>query len=298
MEAEGLINAAQAAGLREGIAAQTLAARPAGPAPRASRRGLMLALVLAGAVLALVVYALFAGGDVAEVQNVAETLNRPEELGTMNRSLSALLAAVVALMLPVAVIWWTYNGLVSREEAVLSAWAQTESNFQRRADLVPALVETVSRFMEHERETLTAVTEERTRAAEKLSQAVDGLAARQARVAEVSRQGVPLEDQDRLAAVYEAEAALGKEIDGFLAIAEDYPELRSADQFLELQAQLEGTENRINVTRMRFNEAVRDYNGAIRRLPGSLVASLGDFKRKAYFQAEREAARAPGLDFD
>ncbi len=301
MQAEGLINAAQAEGLRQGIAAQ--AGNGTAVAERPRRRGWIVAASLAGGIVVVVLAVLLFGGmeiagELEEVQNVAETLNQPEAVGTMNRSLAAVLASVVLLAVPILVLLWSYNGLVSKEEAVLAAWAQTESNFQRRADLVPALVETVSRFMKHERETLTAVTDERSQSLDALAKAVDAVVARQARAAETEKQGAALDDQSRLTALYEAEAAVGKEVAGILAVAEAYPQLRSADQFLELQAQLEGTENRINVTRMRFNEAVGVYNGAIRRLPGNLIASVGGFRRKAYFQAAEGAERAPGVEFD
>ncbi len=96
----------------------------------------------------------------------------------------------------------------------------------------------------------------------------------------------------------ETQARIGHGMGAIVAVAESYPDLRSSDQFLELQAQLEGTENRINVARMRFNEAVRDYNRGIRQLPGALVAQVGNFKRKAYFQTEEDARRAPELNFE
>ena len=298
MEVEGLITAAQADGLRQGIAAQ--AGRPTAAAGEPRRPGWLVPAILAGGIVVAAVTAILvvSGGEIAEVQNVAETLNQPEAVGTMNRSLAAILFVVVMLAVPILGFVWSYNGLVSKEEAVLAAWAQTESNFQRRADLVPALVETVSRFMKHERETLTEVADERSRALAALAKAVDSVVARQARAAETETRGASLEDQARLTALYEAETAVGKEVAGILAVAEAYPQLRSADQFLELQAKLEGTENRINVTRMRFNEAVGVYNGAIRRLPGNLVAGIGGFRRKAYFQAADGAERAPGVEFD
>ncbi len=90
---------------------------------------------------------------------------------------------------------------------------------------------------------------------------------------------------------------MGRSVGNLFAVVEAYPELRSADQFLELQAQLEGTENRINVARQRFNDAVGDFNGTMRKLPWSLVASVGSFQRKAYFRSDEEARRAPALDF-
>ena len=107
-----------------------------------------------------------------------------------------------------------------------------------------------------------------------------------------------IEEETALRQLYEAQGRIGRGMTTLLAVAEDYPDLRSSDQFLELQAQLEGTENRINVARMRFNESVRDYNRSIRQLPGALVAQVGSFKRKAYFQSEEEARSAPELEFD
>ncbi|MCP4328512.1 MAG: LemA family protein [Alphaproteobacteria bacterium] len=107
-----------------------------------------------------------------------------------------------------------------------------------------------------------------------------------------------IEDETLLRRLYEAQTAVGRGMANVFAVVESYPELRSSDQFLELQAQLEGSENRINITRMRFNDAVRDYNSTLRMLPWNLVASLGSFQRKAYFRSEEEARNAPDLDFD
>jgi LemA protein len=106
-----------------------------------------------------------------------------------------------------------------------------------------------------------------------------------------------LEDEAALAAVQEASAGVDAALMEIMALAEDYPELRASDQFLELQGQLEGTENRINVARLRFNETVERYNGAIRRVPGSLLAGLGGFRRKAYFKADEGSAAKPQVEF-
>jgi len=218
----------------------------------------------------------------------------------MNRSLSAVLAIAVLVIIPLVFWVWMHNSLVSREEHVFNAWAQTESNFQRRADLIPALVDTVSRYLKHESETLTAVTAERAGATAGLAKAVDDVIRAQKESAKIAsgRGEKIIEEQAPLTALYQAQAAVGRSMTQLLAVAEDYPELRSSDQFLELQAQIEGTENRINVARMRFNEAVRGYNGAIRMLPASLVARVGNFQRKAYFRTEEEARNAPDLQFE
>jgi LemA protein len=193
-----------------------------------------------------------------------------------------------------------HNALVAKEEKVFEAWAQTESNFQRRADLIPALVETVSRYAKHESETLTGVTQARAQAATQLSDAMDELIRTQKATADALREagrGV-VEDEQSLRRLYESQADVGRIMGSIIAVAESYPELRASDQFLELQAQLEGTENRINVSRMRFNDAVRDFNATARQLPWSLAAGLGNFQRKAYFRSAKEASAAPGVNFD
>jgi len=216
----------------------------------------------------------------------------------MNKGISGLLAVALFLIAPLILWMWLHNSLVTKEETVFEAWAQTESNLERRADLIPALVETVSRYLRHEAETLTSVTAQRGAAS--LAQALDELIAAQKASADiVGEEGSDvISDEAELAALYAAQERVGQRMHSFLAVAESYPELRSSDQFLELQAQLEGTENRINVARMRFNEAVSTYNAAIRRLPASLVAGAGGFERKAYFQADPEAREEPELAFD
>ena len=107
-----------------------------------------------------------------------------------------------------------------------------------------------------------------------------------------------VQDQQMLAQLFAGQASVGRSVGNLFAVVEAYPDLRSGDQFLELQAQLEGTENRINVARQRFNDAVGDFNGTMRKLPWSLVASTGNFQRKAYFQSEQDARRAPELNFN
>ncbi len=218
----------------------------------------------------------------------------------MNRTFSTLPAVALLIVVPLLIWTFLHNSLVAKEEKVFEAWAQTESNFQRRADLIPALVETVSRYLRHESETLTAVTRERAAAAEKLSGVMDELIRAQKDSADILRDkgaGV-IEDEALLRRLFEAETALGRGMGNLFAVVEAYPELRSSDQFLELQAQLEGTENRINVARMRFNDAVRDYNATTRMLPWNLVAGLGNFQRKAYFRSEEEARSAPDVKID
>lgn len=218
----------------------------------------------------------------------------------MNKPLTVVLAAALLLIVPLLLWMWLHNALVAKEERVFAAWAQTESNFQRRADLVPALIDTVSRYLQHESETLIGVAAQRSEALASLSKAVAEVTAAGKAASDLLRErgrGV-IEEESALRALSETQARIGRGLGAIVAVAESYPDLRSSDQFLELQAQLEGTENRINVARMRFNEAVRDYNRGIRQLPGALVAQVGNFKRKAYFQTEEDARRAPELNFE
>jgi LemA protein len=299
MEADGLITARQADMLRASMAAG--AARSQAPSPRRSPGLMWLAAGLVLAMALVVVAMVFqpAAGPV-EVQDVSDILNQPGGVGAMNRSLMTALVLVVFLAVAAGLFLWTYNGLVNREEQVFAAWGQVESNLQRRADLTPQLVETVSRYLRHEGETFQNIAEARSQDTAALQAAIDDLArAMQDSAEQLQRSGERIvEEEDSLAALAATQARMDRSINTLMATAEAYPELRSSDQFLELQAQLEGTENRVNVTRMRFNELVGDYNASIRRVPGALVATVGNFRRKAYFQADGEARNAPDLKFD
>jgi LemA protein len=298
MENEGILTSAQADLLRRGLAGGS--DRSDHPSPgrvRWVKWMPFLALGLALLVLLLSLSGSGAGGD--GIQDVSEWINNPGSTGEMNKSLSSLIGWLLILIVPIALWAWIHNSLVSREEAVYSSWAQVESSYQRRNDLIPQLVETVSRYLDHEQETLSRITRERGSSGD-LSKMVDDLVKAQKASSDLlEKQGDRLlEDAGALSALTAAQLQVGSRMHRMLAVAEDYPELRSSDQFLELQGQLEGTENRINVARMRFNEAVQHFNQAIRKLPGSLVASVSHFRRKAYFQAQEGTDRAPDLDFD
>jgi LemA protein len=189
--------------------------------------------------------------------------------------------AVVALAVIVALGWFVSisNDLVAREQAVREAWAQVQNVYQRRADLIPNLVETVKGFAAQER----AVLEEVTRA--------------RASVAGMQVTPEILRDPEALRKFQEAQAQLGGALGRLLAVVERYPDLKSNQNFLALQSQLEGTENRIAVERRRYNEAVREYNTAIRRFPGSLVASLRGFPERPYFEATAGSEAPPAIKF-
>jgi LemA protein len=299
MEADGLITAKQADMLRASMAAGASRSQAARLRRSPGLMWLAAGLILATSLVVVAVVFQPAAGPL-EVQDVSDILNQPDGVGAMNRSLMTALVLVVFLAVAAGLFLWTYNGLVNREEQVFAAWGQVESNLQRRADLTPQLVETVSRYLRHEGETFQNIAEARSQDTAALQSAIDDLAkAMQDSAEQLQRSGERIvEEEDSLGALAAAQARMDRSINTLMATAEAYPELRSSDQFLELQAQLEGTENRVNVTRMRFNELVGDYNASIRRVPGALVATVGNFRRKAYFQADGEARNAPDLDFD
>ena len=169
-----------------------------------------------------------------------------------------------------------YNRLVGLEEGVDSAWAQVENVYQRRADLIPNLVEVVQGARDFERETFVAVTEAR------------------AKVGQVQISGAP--DGAQLRDFEAAQGGLSSALSRLLVAVERYPDLRATESFRDLQAQLEGSENRIAVERRRFNEAARDFNTARRSFPTSLIASLRGFDDKPYFEAQEGASEVPPVD--
>ena len=184
--------------------------------------------------------------------------------------------AVVVILL----LWCVtgYNGLVSMDEQVAGKWANVETQYQRRADLIPNLVNTVKGYATHEQETLEGVIEARSKATQIK---VDASELTPERLAQFQR------------AQGELTAALSK----LLAIREQYPDLKANQNFLELQSQLEGTENRITVARKDFNDAAKAYNVAIRRFPKNILAGLFGFDKKSYFEAESGAEKAPEVKF-
>lgn len=183
-------------------------------------------------------------------------------------------------ILAVVVVWAIsgYNGLVSSDENVNKAWANVESAYQRRSDLIPNLVNTVKGYAEHEKETLQQVVEARSKAT---SMSIDAATA------------TPEQMQAWINAQQEVGSALGR----LIAISESYPQLRANENFLALQTQLEGTENRIKTERDRYNEAVQAFNVKIRRFPTNILASMFGFERRTMFEAEAGAEKAPEVQF-
>lgn len=173
-----------------------------------------------------------------------------------------------------------YNSMVSMEETVKSQWAQVENQYQRRLDLIPNLVATVKGYASHESEVFTQIADARSKAGGVMQLSAD-----------------MLEDPEALARFQEVQSSLGGALQRLLSITENYPELKADQQFLALQDQLEGTENRISVERKRYNDAVLEYNKYIRNFPRVFIANLMGFREKAYFQADSSASSAPVVTF-
>jgi LemA protein len=173
-----------------------------------------------------------------------------------------------------------YNTMQANEEAVKAAWGDVESSYQRRADLIPNLVETVKAYAKHERETLASVTEAR------------------AKVGSISLTPAMLDDPQALARFQEAQGVLSSSLSRLLAVVERYPDLKANENFRDLQNQLEGTENRINVARSRYNKAVETFNTSIRIFPNNLTNNvLLHLKPKEPFKAEAGSEKAPQVKF-
>ncbi len=171
-----------------------------------------------------------------------------------------------------------YNSMVEKDEAITSSWAQVETQYQRRSDLIPNIVSTVQGYADFEQETLTQVIEARSKAT-----------------------GIQVNANDlspeKIANFQAAQTELSGALSRLLVSVERYPELKASQQFSQLQAQLEGTENRISVARDRYNEKVRDYNSYIRKFPKNIVAGMFDFEKKGYFEADAGTENAPEVEF-
>jgi LemA protein len=198
---------------------------------------------------------------------------------TLSKGAIALL--VIALVAFGVISWYfsTKNSLVSVDESVSTAWSNVENQYQRRADLIPNLVETVKGYAKHEENTFKEVVEARAKATQ---------------ITVDPTNMTPEKMKEFQAAQGELGSALGR----LIAVSENYPELKANENFKYLQAQLEGTENRINETRRQFNQAVQDYNLKVRQFPSSIVANMAGFTTKTKFEAEAGSEKAPKVSFE
>ncbi len=196
----------------------------------------------------------------------------------MKKSWIVLIVIAVVALFIYSSVKGTYNKMVMMDEAVISQWAQVENVYQRRADLIPNLVNTVKGYAEHEQETLTGVIEARSKAT---STTIDpsNLTA------------------ENIQAFQQAQAGLSSALSKLMVVVERYPDLKANQNFLELQAQLEGTENRITVERQKFNNSAQEYNTYIRKFPKNIYANIFGFEAKAYFKAQENANEAPKVEF-
>lgn len=188
---------------------------------------------------------------------------------------------IITIVVIVLVALWgilSYNGLVGMDENVSNQWANVETQYQRRSDLIPNLVNTVKGYAKHESQTLEAVMVARSQATQ-----------------------VKIDPSNctpqQLAAYQKAQGDVTTALGKLLAITENYPDLKANQNFLELQSQLEGTENRINVARKDFNDSAKEYNTSLRRFPRNIIASMFGFEKRNYFEAEAGAEKAPKVEF-
>ena len=197
---------------------------------------------------------------------------------TMKKSWIVLIVVVVLIFIGYSSVKGTYNGMVAGSEAVDAQWAQVENVYQRRADLIPNLVATVKGYASHEQETLEGVVNARAKATSTTINAGNMNAA-------------------QLQQFQQAQDGLSSALSRLMVVVEKYPDLKANQGFLDLQAQLEGTENRITVERMRFNDEARVFNTNIKTFPNNIFAGMFNFDEKAYFQAIEGAEAAPKVEF-
>lgn len=196
----------------------------------------------------------------------------------MNRT--KLMLTIVIALLAIAVLWVvnSYNRIVTAEEAVTTEWANVESQYQRRADLIPNLVATVKGYATHESETLEAVVNARAKATQTTID-VDNFS------------------REEFEKYQEVQHELNSALNRLMMITENYPDLKANQNFRNLQEQLEGTENRIQITRQSYNNIAKTYNTMIRRFPNNILSSMFGFEMATYFKADIEAIRAPQVNF-
>ena len=201
---------------------------------------------------------------------------------TAPKSCRGLIVTIIVVAVVLLLVFWgvgQYNSMVVLDEQVNTSWSQVENQYQRRADLIPNLVETVKGYASHERETLEGVINARAKASQPIVQAGDGMT------------------QEQLNQFQQAQGDLTSALNRLMVVVERYPELKADENFRQLQAQLEGTENRITTARMDFNNEAQQYNTKVRRFPTNIFAGLFGFHQRPYFQAEAGAEQAPQVKF-
>ena len=191
-----------------------------------------------------------------------------------NWKIPAVIGGVVLLLIMIVAV--SYNSMVASRESVNTAWSKVESQYQRRSDLIPNLVNTVKGAANFEQETLTKVVEARAKA---------------------TQIKVDANNPDDIAKFQQAQSEVSSSLSRLLAVAENYPQLKATENFKDLQSQLEGTENRITVARNDFNDAARSYNTKIKSFPANLLAGMFGFKEWPYFEADADAKKAPSVNF-
>lgn len=196
----------------------------------------------------------------------------------MNKKTISLITIISIIVISIIWVVSKYNGLVKKDEACTQQWSKVESQYQRRLDLIPNLVNTVKGYAEHEQETFTQVIEARNQASQ----------------TKIDPNNMSQEAMDKF---QQSQQTLKSSLDRLMVVVERYPDLKANQNFLELQSQLEGTENRIAVERQRFADVVNAYNSTIRRFPTNLIAGMFTFERKAYFESEAGAENAPKVEF-
>ncbi|MDD3724747.1 MAG: LemA family protein, partial [Bacteroidales bacterium] len=184
----------------------------------------------------------------------------------MNKKTISLITIISIIVISIIWVVSKYNGLVKKDEACTQQWSKVESQYQRRLDLIPNLVNTVKGYAEHEQETFTQVIEARNQASQ----------------IKIDPNNMSQEAMDKF---QQSQQTLKSSLDRLMVVVERYPDLKANQNFLELQSQLEGTENRIAVERQRFADVVNAYNSTIRRFPTNLIAGMFTFERKAYFES-------------
>ena len=201
----------------------------------------------------------------------------------MKKISKGLIALIIVLVCVLGIFSFyknTYNSMVSLDEEVSASWAEVQNQYQRRLDLIPNLVSTVKGYAKHESDVFTQVSEARSKAG-----------------GQINISDEVLNDPEAFARYQQIQDNLGASLQRLLMVTEQYPELKADQNFLALQDQLEGTENRITVARNRFNDTAKGYNKRVRQFPASIIANMSGFKTRPYFTASAEAQSAPKVEF-